>query len=314
MQVNDDWRVSGGLRWEQYTQVAAQLDIRNMTVIGDPAEAGRIEDDVYGSLALTYQLTDEMQLRFGYGSTVVRPDLRELTEVIFVDPLTDFKVRGNSELMTTDIDNFDVRWEWYLPAGENYSVAMFYKDLANPIEAVEAKGTDSDRVITFLNGQSGEVYGLEFEFLKDLTFLTDGLFLSGNLTLSDSEISIANTGNVELTNNTRRMTGHSKYVTNLQLGYDSLNGEHSASLIYNVAGERIAFAGVKEGSVGIDDALEQPFHSLDLVYTYYPDFNSKVKVKVQNMLGEDVEIEQNGRLIQTRSVGTGISLEYSYSF
>lgn len=103
-------------------------------------------------------------------------------------------------------------------------------------------------------------------------------------------------------------------MTNLQLGYDSLNGEHSASLIYNVAGERIAFAGVKEGSVGIDDALEQPFHSLDLVYTYYPDFNSKVKVKVQNMLGEDVEIEQNGRLIQTRSVGTGISLEYSYSF
>ncbi|MFC0446385.1 TonB-dependent receptor domain-containing protein [Pseudidiomarina halophila] len=314
IQVNDDWRVSGGLRWEQYTQVAAQLDLRNMTVIGDPAEAGRVEDDVYGSLALTYQLNDEMQLRVGYGSTVVRPDLRELTEVIFVDPLTDFKVRGNSELMTTDIDNFDVRWEWYLPAGENYSVAMFYKDLANPIEAVEAKGTDSDRVITFLNGQSGEVYGLEFEFLKDLTFLSDGLFLSGNLTLSDSEISIANTGNVELTNNTRRMTGHSKYVTNLQLGYDSLNGEHSASLIYNVAGERIAFAGVKEGAVGIGDAVEQPFHSLDLVYTYYPDFSSKVKLKVQNMLGEDVEIQQNGRLIQSRSVGTGISLEYSYSF
>ncbi|RUO69842.1 TonB-dependent receptor [Pseudidiomarina sediminum] len=314
IQLNSDWRVSGGLRWEQYTQVAAQLDIRDMTMIGDIENAGRIEDDVYGSLALTYQLNDEMQLRFGYGSTVVRPDLRELTEVIFVDPITNFKVRGNSELLTTDIDNFDVRWEWYLPSGENYSVAMFYKDLANPIEAVEAKGTDSDRVITFLNGQSGEVYGLEFEFLKDLTSIADGLFLSGNFTLSDSEISIANTGNVELTNNTRRMTGHSKYVTNLQLGYDSLNGEHSASLIYNVAGERIAFAGVKQGEMGIDDAFEQPFHSLDFVYTYYPDFNSKLKFKVQNMLGEDVEIEQNDRLIQTRTVGTGISLEYSYSF
>lgn len=314
VQVNQDWRVSGGLRWEQYTQVAAQLDIRDMTMIGEPAEAGRMEDDIYGSLALTYQLNDEMQLRFGYGSTVVRPDLRELTEVIFVDPITNFKVRGNSELMTTDIDNFDVRWEWYLPSGENYSVAAFYKDLANPIEAVEAKGTDSDRVITFLNGQAGEVYGVEFEFLKDLTILTDGLFVTGNLTLSDSEISIANTGNVELTNNTRRMTGHSKYVANLQLGYDSLNGEHSASLIYNVAGERIAFAGVKQGEVGIDDAFEQPFHSLDAVYTYYPDFNSKVKLKVQNLLGDDVEIEQNGRTIQSRTVGTGISLEYSYTF
>ncbi|PTB86214.1 TonB-dependent receptor, partial [Pseudidiomarina aestuarii] len=312
--LNNDWRVSGGLRWEQYTQVAAQLDIRNMTVIGDVAEAGRIEDDIYGSIALTYQLNDEMQLRFGYGSTVVRPDLRELTEVLFVDPITNFKVRGNSNLSTTDIDNFDMRWEWYLPAGENYSVGLFYKDLANPIEAVEAKGTDSDRVITFLNGQAGEVYGVEFEFLKDLTGLRDGLFVSGNLTLSDSEISIANTGNVELTNNTRRMTGHSKYVANLQFGYDSLDGEHSASLIYNVAGERIAFAGVKQGELGIGDAFEQPFHSLDLVYTWYPDFNSNVKLKVQNLLGDDVSIVQDGITIQERSVGTGVSVEYSYSF
>ncbi|PTB89608.1 TonB-dependent receptor [Pseudidiomarina aestuarii] len=312
--LNNDWRVSGGLRWEQYTQVAAQLDIRNMTVIGDVAEAGRIEDDIYGSIALTYQLNDEMQLRFGYGSTVVRPDLRELTEVLFVDPITNFKVRGNSNLSTTDIDNFDMRWEWYLPAGENYSVGLFYKDLANPIEAVEAKGTDSDRVITFLNDQAGEVYGVEFEFLKDLTGLRDGLFVSGNLTLSDSEISIANTGNVELTNNTRRMTGHSKYVANLQFGYDSLDGEHSASLIYNVAGERIAFAGVKQGELGIGDAFEQPFHSLDLVYTWYPDFNSNVKLKVQNLLGDDVSIVQDGITIQERSVGTGVSVEYSYSF
>ena len=312
--LNQDWRLSGGLRWEQYTQVAAQLDLRSMNVIGDVTEAGRKEDDIYGSLALTYQLNDEMQLRFGYGSTVVRPDLRELTEVIFVDPLTNFKVRGNSALAVTEMDNFDARWEWYLPAGENYSVGLFYKDLTNPIEAVEAKGTDSDRVITFLNGQSGSLYGVEFEFLKDLTSVRDGLFFSGNLTLSDSEISIANTGNVELTNNTRRMTGHSQYVANLQLGYDSLDGEHSASLIYNVAGERIAFAGVKQGEIGIGDAFEQPFHSLDFVYTWYPDFNSKLKFKVQNVLGDDVDIEQNGQLIQTRTVGTGLSLEYSYSF
>ncbi|MEX1221063.1 MAG: TonB-dependent receptor [Idiomarina sp.] len=312
--TTDKWRLNAGARWEQYSQVSAQIDLAESTIIGDIANTSRTEDDWFNSLAFTYFLNDEMQLRFGYGSTTVRPDLREITEVIFIDPLTSDKVRGNPELASSDVQNFDVRWEWYMPSGDNLSVAAFYKDLDKPIESVEAKATDSDRVITFLNGDAGEVYGVEFEFLKDLSFVTSGLFTTGNLTLSDSEITISNTGSVELTNNKRRMTGHSEYVVNLQLGYDSVNGEHSGSLVYNVFGERIAFAGSVFGGQGIDDAYEQPFHSLDAVYTWYPDFNSNVKLKLQNLLGEDIEIEQNGQTIQSQTVGTNITLEYSYSF
>lgn len=312
--TTDKWRVNAGTRWEQYSQVSAQIDLSDSTIIGDIENTARTEEDWFGSLSVTYYLNDDMQLRFAYGSTTVRPDLREITEVIFIDPLTSDKVRGNPELASSDVQNYDVRWEWYMPSGDNLSVAAFYKDLDKPIESVEAKGTDSDRVITFLNGEAGEVYGLEFEFLKDLSFVTDGLFAAGNLTLSDSEITIADTGGVELTNNTRRMTGHSEYVANLQAGYDSLNGEHSASLVYNVFGDRIAFAGSVIGGQGLDDAFEQPFHSLDAVYTWYPDFNSNVKVKLQNLLGEDIEIEQNGQIIQSQTVGTSVSLEYSYSF
>jgi len=310
----DKWRLNVGTRWEQYSQVSAQLDLAESTIIGDIANTSRTEEDWFGSLALTYYLNDEMQLRFAYGNTTVRPDLREITEVVFIDPLTSDKVRGNPELASSDIQNFDLRWEWYLPSGDNLSVAAFYKDLDQPIESVEAKATDSDRVITFLNGDAGEVYGVEFEFLKDLSFVTDGLFTAGNLTLSDSEITISNTGSVELTNNKRRMTGHSEYVVNMQLGYDSLNGEHSASLVYNVFGDRIAFAGSVFGGQGIDDAYEKPFHSLDAVYTWYPNFNSNVKLKLQNLLGEDTEIEQNGQIIQSQTVGTSVSLEYSYAF
>lgn len=312
--TTDKWRLNAGARWEQYSQVSAQIDLAESTIIGDIANTSRTEDDWFNSLAFTYFLNDDMQLRFGYGSTTVRPDLREITEVIFIDPLTSDKVRGNPELASSDVQNFDVRWEWYMPSGDNLSVAAFYKDLDKPIESVEAKATDSDRVITFLNGDAGEVYGVEFEFLKDLSFVTSGLFTTGNLTLSDSEITISNTGSVELTNNKRRMTGHSEYVVNLQLGYDSVNGEHSGSLVYNVFGERIAFAGSVFGGQGIDDAYEQPFHSLDAVYTWYPDFNSNVKLKLQNLLGEDIEIEQNGQTIQSQTVGTNITLEYSYSF
>ena len=44
-----------------------------------------------------------------------------------------------------------------------------------------------------------------------------------------------------VTNLTRRLTGHSQYVANLQGGYDSDNGEHSLSVVYNVFGEQFSF-------------------------------------------------------------------------
>ena len=96
----------------------------------------------------------------------------------------------------------------------------------------------------------------------------------------------------------------------MQLNYDSDNGEHSASLVYNVFGERITAAGIE----GRGDALEQPFHSLDVVYSYYPDFNSQIKVKVQNLLGQDQEVTQSDIAVRTREVGTGISVAYKYDF
>ena len=57
-----------------------------------------------------------------------------------------------------------------------------------------------------------------------------------------------------------------------------------------------------------------PFHSLDVVYTYYPDFNSTVKLKVSNLLGEDQEVTQSGVVVRSREVGTGLSLSYKYDF
>jgi hypothetical protein len=96
----------------------------------------------------------------------------------------------------------------------------------------------------------------------------------------------------------------------MQLGYDSDNGEHSASLVYNVFGERILIPGID----GFDDNFEQPFHSLDMVYNYYPDFNSTVTLRVQNILGEDREIEFNDTLLRSETRGTGIRLSYKYDF
>ena len=71
------------------------------------------------------------------------------------------------------------------------------------------------------------------------------------------------------------------------LGFDSPNSKHTASLIYNVFGERLyAF-----GRFG-PDAYEQPFHSLDFTYFWYPTDRVTVKLKAQNLLNSTIEIQR----------------------
>ncbi|WP_105169525.1 TonB-dependent receptor domain-containing protein [Pseudoalteromonas sp. T1lg23B] len=317
MFFNNVWRVSGGLRYEDFKQVSigtSSLIFDKITqgiyYSDEKIKEGTVnQDDVFSSLALTYLAQNNYQVRFSYGETTVRPDLRELVSVAYFDPLTDIKTFGTPGLKSSDLKNYDARFEYYMDNGDNFSVGAFYKDITNPIETVLRVG-DEDYSASFVNGIDGEVYGVEAEWLHDLSYAVSGMFTSGNITLSDSEVSIDPAFAGNLTNPTKRMTGHSKYVVNLQMGFDSADGQHSGSLVYNVFGERILASGIG----GREDAFEQPFHSLDLVYTWYPDFNSKVKFKIKNLLDEEQEVTQSDIIVRQKEVGTTVSVNYSYEF
>lgn len=321
---NQQWRFSGGVRWEQFNQVT--LDSSSRSTGQQTRNFEDIvfqEDDFYPAVAVTYIPSDTMQFRFNYSETVVRPDLREISDALYIDPITEFTIRGTPGLRPTTIEHYDFRWEWYLPGGDNLSVAVFYKDLVDPIESFQTVTGDSAPNTRIANGETGEILGLELEWLKGLGFLGkpagfwDNFFFSGNLTVSDSETTFdraritEQTGvNPDLTNPERRLTGHSEYVANLQLGFDSPNGEHSGTIVYNVFGDRIIVPGI----AGFDDAFEQPFHSLDLVYTYYPSFNSSIKFQIKNILNDEKEIEFENTLQRRETVGTSFSVGYSYEF
>lgn len=330
--LNEYWRVTVGSRWEEFKQALLTVDLLDFSgssinaqiaALSDPNQRfAYVEDDWYNTVAVTYSDTgllgsEEYQLRVGYAQTVVRPDLRESADVTYIDPEINQRVRGNPFLENSPIDHLDLRAEFFYPNGDNFTVSLFFKDIEAPIETVRQPGSDDNVVLTYQNADSGEVYGIEVEGLLTLPASligVDGFFLSGNATISDSDIEIDTSSNV-LTNESRRLTGHSDYVLNAQLGYDSPGGRHSTSLIYNVFGERIYFAGV----AGNDDAFEQPFHSLDLTYTYYPTDTLSISMKVQNILEEDREFDQkNGdgesvRIIE-QEVGRswGLSAKWSY--
>lgn len=319
------WRFSGGARYEDFRQAVVPFDPRtNQFDISDEADRSQLifkEDKFYPALAVTYFVSEDMQFRGSIGQTVVRPDLREVSSSTYIDPLTEFPVAGTPGVRTTSILNYDLRWEWYREAGNNLSVGFFYKDMEDPIESVQSPAQDGPPLIRIANAESGTLMGVEIEFLQDLKFVGEGiwenLFLSGNVTISDSEIELDRQNIVEqtgvsaaITNTKRRLTGHSEYVVNLQLGFDSDNGEHSASFVYNVFGDRILIPGID----GFDDNFEQPFHSLDLVYKFYPDFNTTWTFKVGNILGEEKELEFEDTLLRRESKGTSVSLSFKYDF
>ena len=321
------WRFTVGARYENYRQTVLPIDLLDFTgqsitnlqnQLSQPDQTLAIaEDDVFGSTALTFMSngllgSDEYQIRASFGQTIVRPDLREVADVTYIDPELGIRVSGNPFLRSSPIDSFELRGEFFYGNGDNFTVSLFAKDIDAPIEQVRQQGSDDDFVLTFENALAGEVSGVEFEGLKRLG---RGFFLAGNLTLSDSEVQLDPASPNALTNLTRRMTGHSEWVVNTTLGYDSNNGRHSAYLNFNAFGERISAAGTDNH----DDVYELPFDSLGIVYKFFPTDRIELQLKLDNILDEQREFEQinvNGEVarVLVQDVGLSYSLSGKWAF
>jgi outer membrane receptor protein involved in Fe transport len=324
--IDDRWRFAGGLRWEDFKQAALPIDTLQYDVnIGQcalvPCDAAALENvefeesDVYPALAVTRIFRDvwaqDFQIRIGLSDTVARPDLREIAPSSYIDPLTETRIRGNPALVTSAISNLDLRAEWFFANGDNFTVSLFYKDIENPIETVQGAGTDDNISLTFINAESATVSGLEVEWLKDLSSFgrdwLDPFFFAGNVTIADSELTVGSTA-FNLTSAVRPMSQASEYVANLQLGFDSPNGAHTFTVAYNTFGERLFFA----GRDGIPDAYEQPFDSLDLVYSFFPTDRLSMKFRFQNLLDSETTIEQSGTEVLTQTVGTTAKVDVEW--
>jgi TonB-dependent receptor len=326
--LNETWRLHGGARYEDWMQLSVPVDQLQL----DP-EVGKIPipvenlpsvakqvDDWYPSVALTYIRHDfwarDFQLRLGFSQTTARPDLREVTQSTYIDPFTEARVIGNPSLIPSDLTNYDIRAEWFFANGDNLTISPFYKTIDNPIETVEGAGTDNNLSFTFINADTADLYGVEVEWFKDLSFLdrwlgdwVSGFFTAGNTTWTDSELTIGSTS-FALTNDVRPLNLQSDYIVNVQLGYDSPGGTHSAMLVFNSYTERLFYAGRN----GAPDAYEQPFESLDFIYTWYPNQSLSFKLRLQNLLDDQIEIEQGGTIVLEQSLGTTFKLDATMKF
>ena len=103
------------------------------------------------------------------------------------------------------------------------------------------------------------------------------------------------------------MQGQSPYVINLQLGYDDDERGTGVTLLYNVAGKRIA----EVGAQGAPDTYELPVHRVDIVARQDLGRGFGMSVKGKNLRDHPARVVQGDKQIeairQGWSVGVGLS-------
>ena len=108
-----------------------------------------------------------MNLRFGYSTTVNRPEFRELAAFEFTDVVGSRAVRGNPDLERALIQNVDGRWELFSGGRGIIAASAFYKHFDKPIERVVIAGAQP--IVTFQNADSARNFGIELEAGRQFT-------------------------------------------------------------------------------------------------------------------------------------------------
>ncbi len=330
-----------GLRMENYTQrytgqnQLGTISLKNEKVLDNLG--------LYPTINLVYNATEKSNLRFSATRTVARPSMKELSYAEIYDPLTGrtfigglFKDEDNQtgvsywdgNLVSTKVNNFDLRYEIFPSVGNTLSVGAFYKYLTNPIEIVQSfkqAGAFQPR-----NVGNGQVLGAELEFRHNLAFLSSKLkALSVNMNLTYTQSSIkysatekesreANKREGQTIGDSREMAGQAPYMVNGGLLYSGAinNNGFEAGLFYNVQGPTLIYVGI----VDRPDIYSRPFHSLDFNMNKSFGKNQKYRIgfNVTNLLGNKRQevfksYESNDEIFTSYYPGRNFKLNFSYT-
>jgi len=277
---------------------------------------------------LIYTLNDNMNLRASFSRTLARPSFKEVSLAQIYDALSDRTYIGNLDLISTDVNNFDVRWENYQTGGQMFAVSAFYKTFENPIEIV-AFSEIAPNNITPRNVGDATVAGIEIEARKKLSFINPGLSFGTNLTFVHSEVQmdrseggeyesrVRNARPGEIIKETRQMQGQSPFILNSYVNYVLPDSGVEANLSYNVQGKRLAIVGISQNP----DVFEQPFHSLNFKFSKAvgPDQKLRLSIAGQNLLGSKIRREYesfnaDNQTYESFAPGRAMSISASYRF
>jgi TonB-dependent receptor len=308
-------RFIGGVRIE-YTDMS-------IITLGENRREGQFAaTDILPSTNIVWELRDAMNLRASYGRTIARPTFREFAPFESFQFVGDYIERGNPDLDRTLVNNFDLRWEWFVRPGELLSAGAFYKDFIDPIErTIEPRAAAND-VVTYVNRSSATVYGVELEARKRLDQVASWLQyvqVGANLTLTHSQVSRPQDVLEAIrafdvnADDTRRLQGQSPYLLNLNAGYENPNSGTSINVFFNRFGDRLDTV-TRNGN----DLFERGRSTLDFKATQELLQGVSANVSVKNILNAEQVVSQtfnNEEYVNDlRPLGRTVSIGVSYEF
>lgn len=289
--------------------------------------------DILPSVNLTFSPSNKTNIRLAASRTVARPEFREIASFSFFDFEQLASTAGNDTLKRGSINNYDLRYEFYPKAGEVLSLGAFYKSFTDPIELKlnEASGL-SRRLYEFTNAKKANLFGVEAEIRKSLSFLDGGqsegwlknLYFNANASFILSKVTLGginpSTGKENPPVN-RPLQGQSPYLINAGFQYDGAKGTN-LSLLYNKIGQRLTLV----GNETIGNYYEKPRDLIDLqISQKILKNNGEVKLTVGDLLNQQIATYENrdtktsfnktnDRYFSRYKPGTTITVGFSYTF
>ena len=289
--------------------------------------------DILPSANLTFSPNSKTNIRLAASRTVARPEFREIASFSFFDFEQLASTAGNDTLKRGSINNYDVRYEYYPKAGEVLSLGAFYKSFTDPIELKlnEASGL-SRRLYEFTNAEKANLFGIEAEIRKSLSFLNAGkedgwlknLYFNANASLILSKVTLGGINPTTGAKNPpvdRPLQGQSPYLINAGFQYDGAKGTN-LSLLYNKIGQRLTLV----GNTTIGNFYEKPRDLIDLqISQKILKNNGEVKLTVGDLLNQEVATYENrdsktsfnktnDKYFSRFKPGTTITVGFSYTF
>lgn len=293
-----------GARYET-NSLDVTWDVANY--VGRVGRLQRTYNNIYPSVNLKYELNEKSFIRFSSSFTQTLPEFKELSPFEYVSP-TGRVTKGNPDLEKSNVLNLDIKWELFPSKNELISTSIFYKDISDPINLAQARGSSGNFVYSN-TGEKATVYGIEIEARLDVLKNKDEesvLSLNSNLTKmwvnQDLLLDYQYKG---LT--ASKLQGASDLIINGSITYSNKKEkEFIATLTGNYSSDKIFALGSPEDFVNSDilfndEIIEKGFVNLDLIISKKLTDKLSLKFIGKNLLNPEIKQTQ-----KITNINTGI--------
>ncbi|TYA52422.1 TonB-dependent receptor [Formosa maritima] len=326
----EKWLILPGIRLESFQQDIS-FDVINLGNQGKNSLSS-YKNFFLPSLNVKYTLNDNQNLRFSASQTVSIPEFKEVAPFVYEDIST--KIGGNPDLLDigySKIFNIDLKYEWFYTKSEIISVALFTKQINDPINlVVGADATGTQRY--FRTGDKANVYGIEVEVRKNIlsdeendSKLSVGFNATYMKTKQDLYSSIdGEYYDVSFEKSEDELQGASPLILNADINYSPTFGNYKpvANLIFSYFSDRIDALG--SGQLG--NVIEKGVPTLDFIWKNNIGENLEVNISIKNLLNPTIEYfrettlgdisinSANGKGVTDYKRGMDLGLQLKYKF